>query len=159
MAKDLYNKTTKDEKYIIGWREWMSFPELKIDWIKAKVDTGARTSVLHAFQVNIFEDEGGKMVDFSIHPDQYSKERVIRCINFLHDIRWITDSGGHKELRPVIKTNIVAGKHTWQIEITLTNRDDMRFRFLLARAGVPEKFLIDPSSSYLFGKHPSENAT
>lgn len=142
----------KEQQPIVGWREWISLPELKIDRIKAKIDTGARTSVLHAFQLNLFEDKGVKMVDFSIHPDQYSKERVIQCSSFLHDIRGVTDSGGHKELRPVIKTGIKLGQYTWQIEITLTNRDDMRFRFLLARSGVPKNFLISTSSSYLLGK-------
>lgn len=137
---------------VMGWREWVSFPTLKIENIKAKVDTGARTSALHAFEVNVFEEDGLKMVDFSIHPVQYSQEKIVRCVSVLHDVRAVTDSGGHKELRPVIKTDIRLGQLTWEIEVTLTNRDDMRFRFLLGRSGLPENFLISVASSYLFKK-------
>lgn len=137
------------EDHIIGWREWISLPSLSIDQLKAKIDTGARTSVLHAFRINLFEKDGAKMVNFSIHPNQHSKKEVIECNDYLYDNRWITDSGGHKELRPVIKTDIKLGDLLWKIEITLTNRDDMRFRFLLARSGIPKHFLIDVSSSYL----------
>ena len=159
MDNYFYSDVKKEGYQVVGWREWVTFPELGIDSIKAKIDTGARTSVLHAFQLDLFEDKGVKMVDFAIHPEQYSKEKDIRCVNFLHDVRWITDSGGHKELRPVIKTPIKMGQYSWQIEITLTNRDDMRFRFLLARAGIPKNFLISASSSYLFGKIFTQSAT
>lgn len=137
---------------VMGWREWMSLPVLGIDKIKAKADTGARTSVLHAFQVNLFARNGIKMVKFLIHPEQSSKEKIIQCESLLYDVRWVTDSGGHKELRPVIKTAVQLGQLNWEIEITLTNRDDMRFRFLLGRSGIPKNILINSTRSYLFGK-------
>ena len=155
MLTDLTSQLETDlnrQSSIIGWREWVSLPDLKIDKLKAKVDTGARTSALHAFRIAISEQEGVEMVDFSIHPDQRSVTKVVECRMPLHDRRWVTDSGGHKELRPSIKTHIQLGAFIWSIEITLTNRDDMRFRFLLARSGIPENFLISVSSSYLIGK-------
>jgi hypothetical protein len=144
--------TTDTSAWIMGWREWASLPELHIECIKAKIDTGARTSVLHAFQINLFERDSVKMVDFLIHPDQRSKKKVVQCKSYLHDLRWVADSGGHKELRPVIKTTIQLGQFSWPLEITLTNRDDMRFRFLLARIGIPKNFLINVGRSYLLGK-------
>lgn len=153
MTSDQPSTTLKHEGHnIIGWREWVSFPTLNAGNIKAKIDTGARTSTLHAFEVNFFEEERLKMVSFLMHPDQYSMEKVVQCESQLWDTRWVTDSGGHKELRPIIKTEIQLGQLQWQIEITLTKRDDMRFRFLLGRAAIPKNFLIDISHSYLLGK-------
>lgn len=152
MHTALEKDSTLKQFHIIGWREWICFPELKVDKLKAKIDTGARTSALHAFQMDVFKQNNIEMIDFSIHPIQYSTGKVIRCRTHLHDMRWITDSSGHKELRPSIKTTIMLGSLIWPIEITLTNRDDMRFRFLLGRAGIPKHFLVSTSSSYLIGK-------
>lgn len=136
----------------IGWREWIALPKLNIHDIKAKIDTGARTSALHAFEVDTFHERGVKKVKFLIHPQQYSKREVVRCVSELVDIRWVSDSGGHREKRCVILTPIVIGKFTWPIEVTLTRRDNMRFRMLLGRTALNGKFLIDASTSYLFGK-------
>jgi hypothetical protein len=143
-----------EASYVLGWREWICLPDLNIFGLKAKVDTGARTSVLHAFRVAVFEQDGIEMVDFSIHPDQRSTTNTLECRARLYDKRWVTDSGGHKQLRPCIKTNVKLGPFTWPIELTLTNRDEMLFRFLLGRSAIPEKFLVSVSSSYLIGKGP-----
>lgn len=140
------------ELSVIGWREWVELPLLGINQLKAKIDTGARTSVLHAFEVNLYNKNQQKMVGFSIHPMQYSKEKILHCESELYGMRWVADSGGHKELRPVIKTDIKLGLLSWSIEITLTNRDDMRFRFLLGRTAIPKNTLINTSRSYLVGK-------
>lgn len=141
----------------LGWREWLSLPELGIQRVKAKIDTGARTSALHAFRVETFAEQGITKVKFDIHPCQYSTERVIHCIADLLDVRWVTDSGGHREQRYVICTTLTIGAESWPIELTLTKRDDMRFRMLLGRSAVRDKNIkIDPSASYLL-KNTNKN--
>jgi len=139
---------------VIGWREWMSFPELEIGHIKAKIDTGARTSALHAFYVEPFHENGVAMVRFGIHPLQKRMDIALECAAPVLDQRIITDSGGHPEMRYVIETPVTLGDITWPIQVTLTNRDNMRFRMLLGRTALQERFLIDPSRSYLLGKKP-----
>jgi hypothetical protein len=135
----------------IGWREWVSLPELGLRRIKTKIDTGARTSALHAFSVEVLEESAQKKkVCFIIRPhSRHSPKKIIKCTAELIDIREITDSGGHKERRCVIKTPIVIGKHRWPIEITLTSRDTMRFKMLLGRTALKHRFIVDPSRSYL----------
>lgn len=138
-------------KSLIGWREWVSLPELGINRIKAKVDTGARTSALHAFRVDTFYDNGILKVSFDIHPLQKKIHKVITCVAAVHDNRVIMDSSGGKEQRFVIKTPIWLGNIEKFIEITLTNRDDMRYRMLLGRSAM-QNLIIDPTASYLLGK-------
>lgn len=138
-----------DTHDLIGWREWVSLPELGIDRIKAKIDTGAKTSALHAFKVDVYQENGKQRVRFAIHPRQKSTRRVLLCHADLYDIRWVTDSGGHREERCVIVTEIILGNVHKFIEITLTSRDDMRFRMLLGRSALKENFLINPAASYL----------
>ena len=139
---------------VIGWREWMSFPELAIGHIKAKIDTGARTSALHAFYVEPFHEDGVAMVRFGIHPLQKRMDIALECAAPVLDQRIITDSGGHPEMRYVIETPVTLGNITWPIQVTLTNRDNMRFRMLLGRTALQDRFLIAPSRSYLLGKKP-----
>jgi len=139
----------------IGWREWVSLPELSIPAIKAKVDTGARTSALHAFSLVTFEDRGRQKVKFHIHPLQNRRDVVVRCIADVIDRRRVVDSGGHSELRYVIRTQVrIGAQHLWSVEMTLTDRDTMRFRMLLGRSAIFERALINPGASYLIGKKP-----
>ena len=136
----------------IGWREWIQLDELGVRQIKAKVDTGARTSALHAFHVRPYEENGIQRVEFKLHPHQRDEDTQITCTAEVIDQRDVTDSGGHREKRWVIMPTISLGNVTFPIEMTLTARDDMRFRMLLGRTAMRGRFLVDPSRSYLLGK-------
>ena len=146
----LNNKT--ESLVTLGWREWVALPELGIRQIKAKVDTGARTSALHAFQIEEFTERGKPRVRFRIHPIQRDNETVVECEADIVDQRVVSDSGGHREKRYVIRTDVVIGPHTWNAELTLTARDDMLFRMLLGRTAMKGQAQVDPSRSYLVGK-------
>ena len=137
----------------LGWREWVVLPDLGLPRMKAKVDTGARTSCLHAFSLDTFERDGSEWVRFSVHPKQGDTEKVVECEAPVVDHRPVTDSGGHTEDRIVIRTAIHIGDWVDDIEMTLTARDSMRFRILLGRtAVVAGGFCVDPSVSYQQGK-------
>jgi hypothetical protein len=135
----------------IGWREWLALPMLQIPAIKAKVDTGARTSALHAFFVEPFERNGMQMVRFGVHPLQKRLDLEIVCEAPVKDYRSVSDSGGHREMRYVIETEVVLGDLKKRIEMTLTNRDNMRFRMLLGRTAMAGLSVL-PNKSYLTGR-------
>lgn len=143
------------KKYpVIGWREWLSLPELNIPKIKAKIDTGARTSALHAFAMEPVIIDGKQKIRFDIHPFQHDTSVIKRCIADVVDKRPVTDSGGHTEERFVILTPIVMAGRTWPIEITLTEREDMLFRMLLGRSALRKRFIINPGRSFVTTKVP-----
>jgi len=132
----------------LGWREYVALPEFGIRRLKTKVDTGARTSAIHAFVV---EKLGGDRVRFGIHPRRNS-DREVWVETRLIEERWVTDSGGHRELRPVVRTTVELAGRSWPIEVTLTARDSMRFRMLLGRTALAGRFEVDPAKSYAFGR-------
>ena len=144
-----------DHKYellTLGWREYVQLPELGLRNIKAKVDTGARTSAMHAFEVRPFTEAGKRRVEFKLHPNQHDNESVVVCVADVIDERKVRDSGGRSEQRFVIETPVRIGKHMWPIEMTLTSRDDMLFRMLLGRTALRGRMVVDPSRSYCLGK-------
>ncbi len=141
-----------NQKLTLGWREWVALPDLGLPALKAKIDTGARTSALHAYYTERYQLDGVDMVKFLIHPIQLNYEFHVECHTPIIDTREVTDSGGHREMRYVIETNIVIGKQQWPIEMTLTNRDTMRFRMLLGRRAMENRAVVDPEASYLNGK-------
>lgn len=145
------DKDVKTDSKIIGWREWVSLPDLDLVAIKGKIDTGAKTSSLHAFDIEI-ETKGAKSyVLFKIHPLQNDLSVVVNCRALLVDRRVVSDSGGHKEERYVIRTTLLLAGMKKRIELTLTNRESMKYRMLIGRAAL-KHFYIDPTQSYLSGK-------
>ncbi len=134
---------------IVGWREWVALPELGVPLIKAKVDTGARTSCLHARDVTIYLRKKERWVRFTLYPTQRSTRSAVVCTAPLVEERRVRSSNGRAQLRPVIVTEIEVGSERWDIELTLTNRDVMGFRMLLGRQAVRGHTLVDPGVSYL----------
>jgi len=140
------------KKQIIGWREWVSFSDLGIEKIKAKIDTGARSSALHAYNIECYTTKNGKLrVKFSVHPLQKNNKCVIPCHADVIDQRYVKSSSGQQELRTTILTNLTMGVDSWPIELTLTNRDNMGFRLLIGRTALRRKFLVDPQRSFFCG--------
>jgi hypothetical protein len=137
---------------LIGWREWVSLPALGIPKIKAKIDTGARTSALHAFSLQPFTENGIKKISFDIHPLQHNTDHLVKCTANIVDKRFVMDSGGHEEERFVILTPILLAGQTWLIEMTLTERENMLFRMLLGRSALHKRFIINPFRSFITSK-------
>jgi hypothetical protein len=146
------NLSPADDLELIGWKEWLALPDFGIPAIKAKIDTGARTSALHTFSIEEYTASGRIMVRFGIHPLQKRQDVQLFCHAPVLERRRVKDSGGHAETRYVVETTAVLGAVQWPIQITLTNRDKMLFRMLLGRTALQQRFLIDPSRSYVFGR-------
>jgi ribosomal protein S6--L-glutamate ligase len=134
--------------YILGWEEWIALPKLGLPAVKAKVDTGARTSALHAHFVEPVWSKGVAMVRFGVHPIPRRDDVEVVCTAPVVDRREVTSSNGERENRYVIETPIRIGEREWPILITLTNRDAMTYRMLLGRQAIADDILVDPASSF-----------
>ena len=145
-------KTKKKDLPIIGWREWVGLPDLGIDSIKVKVDSGARSSALHAFGVKIFDRDGATWVRFSVQPVQRSNKRIVEAEAPVLDFRSVKSSSGVAQKRPVIMTSVELLGDRWPVELTLASRDEMGFRMLLGREAFRGRFLVDGAKSYYGGK-------
>jgi ribosomal protein S6--L-glutamate ligase len=136
------------EAFVLGWEEWVGLPDLDLPAIKAKVDTGARTSALHAFFVEPFGSEARRMVRFGVHPIPGRNDVKVICTAEVVDHREVTSSNGEKELRYVIRTSLKLGERTWPIELTLANRETMSYRMLIGRQAIQDDMLVDPATSF-----------
>ena len=146
------SKLTEDGCSLIGWKEWLALPDLGIPALKAKIDTGARTSALHTFCIEEFTVKEQLMVRFGIHPLRKQNNIELFCKAPVFDRRLVKDSGGHSEMRYVIETMVILGSVQWPIQISLTNREGMMFRMLLGRTALKQRFLVDPGQAYLTGR-------
>ena len=142
----------KQERTVVGWREWVSFPELGVDRIKAKIDTGAKTSAIHAYRPKLVKINEQEFVEFYVHPLQRHREPEIQCRAPLVDSRMVTSSNGQSQQRFVIRTTMVIGGQSRAIELTLTDRDEMSFRLLIGREALRGRFIVDPGKSYCIGR-------
>lgn len=145
-------------KLIIGWQEWVALPQLNIPAIRAKIDTGAKTSSLHAYHIEHFIREGKHFVRFDVNPLRRNNTLVRRCEAPIVDKRTVKSSGGEKELRPVILTMLNIDGKEWEIELNLTNRDYMGHRMLLGREALQKHVMIHPGTTYIHGKMTDQTA-
>ena len=136
---------------LAGWREWCSLPDLGVAKIKVKLDTGARTSALHAIDIEPFRRADRDWVRFRIHPQQRSTRLTIDCEAPVLDLRWVRNPGHRRERRYVIETTPLLGPARWPIELALTSRDEMGFRMLLGRTALKRRIIIDPARSFRLG--------
>jgi len=148
-------KNIKQPKLIVGWREWAQLPDLNIEQIKVKIDTGAKTSSLHAFDLSTFTNMGQEWLQFDVHPYQDNEAITRTCSCPIVDHRWITSSSGHRQKRFIIQTTLTIGEYSSIIEISLANRDEMGFRMLVGRNALKRRILVDPSHSFLLSHHSS----
>ena len=137
---------------IMGWREWVSMPNLGLPHLKAKIDTGARSSSLHAIDVETFHQDDAVFVRFNVHPVQRSQRRLIACQAQIHDVRSVRSSSGEVADRYVIRTPIRWKNQVWEVELTLADRSSMGFRMLLGREAIRGRMLVNPGQSYYGGR-------
>lgn len=149
----------KESLPIIGWREWVALPGLGITTIKAKVDSGARSSSLHAFDVKVFDQQGVQWVRFKVHPIQRSREKTVVVEALVLEFRSVRSSSGIAKKRPVIVTEIELRGEKWPVELTLAGRDNMGFRMLLGREAFRGRFLVDGGKSYYGGRPKGRKKT
>ena len=140
------------DKLLIGRAEWFALPQLKVAAIKAKIDTGAKTSAIHAFNIRTKEHNGVSLVLFDIHPQQNNHEHVVHCQAELIDTRVVMSSNGQKETRYVIKTELALAEQRWQAELTLSNREPLRYRMLIGREALKGRVVVDPDLNCTQGK-------
>ena len=160
MSKTLRkDKKRKSDLAVIGWREWIRLPDLGIETIKAKVDTGARSSSLHAYDLHKFERDDEQWIRFKVHPVQRRTHEIVEAEARIFEYRSVRSSSGKASLRPVIVTNIELLGFNWPVELTLANRDEMGFRMLLGREAFRRRFLVDAGKSYYGGKPPRAKKT
>lgn len=143
---------TSHSSTVAGWREWVSLPQFGVDWVKAKLDTGARSSALHAFHLERFRRGGADWVRFSIHPWQRSAEDQSWAELPVHDERIVRSSSGHQQERYVVLMDVQLVGRVVQAEMTLSRRDEMGFRMLIGREALRQGFWVDPGRSYLGGR-------
>jgi len=149
----------KVELPVIGWREWVKIPDLGVDNIKAKVDSGARSSSMHAVNLKTFDRDGEQWVRFRIYPIQRSKKDAINAEARVLEFRSVKSSSGIANIRPVILTKIALLGKVWEVELTLAGRDNMGFRMLLGREAFRKHFLVDGGKSYYGGKPDKSKKT
>ncbi len=137
-----------------GWREWVSLPELDVPWIKAKLDTGARSSAIHAFDLEELDRQGQTWLRYSVHPWQATDEDPVAVESLLLDRRLVRSSSGHSEERPVVSMTIGLVGRLVTAEMTLSRRDEMGFRMLIGREALRQGYVVDPGHSYLGGRPP-----
>jgi hypothetical protein len=136
---------------VIGWREWVAFPDLGSVSVKAKVDTGARSSTLHAWDVEVVPGSSPPRLRFVLHPLENDESYTMRVEAPLVDIRDIRSSNGEVERRPVVRTALSVAGRRFRIDLTLTRRDEMGFRMLLGRSAIRRRFMVDPNRSFVGG--------
>lgn len=136
------------DPFVLGWEEWVGLPDLDLPAIKAKVDTGAKTSALHAYFIEPFASAGRRMVRFGVHPIPGRNDVAVQCTAEVIDHREVTSSNGERELRYVIRTELKLGERTWPIELTLANRETMSYRMLIGRQAIQDDMLVDPATSF-----------
>ncbi|NYG54330.1 ATP-dependent zinc protease family protein [Nocardioides perillae] len=147
--------TLADPSYTLtGWREWVGLPEVGVPWVKAKIDTGARTSALHAFDVQETTRDGERWVRFSVHPWQASDDDAVETEARVLDEREVRSSSGHTEVRLVVPMALTLVGRTVTAEVTLSRRDEMGFRMLVGREALRQGYVVDPSRSYAGGRPP-----
>jgi len=137
---------------VVGWREWVGLPGLRVEWMKAKIDTGARTSSLHAFALEEFDRDAEDWVRFEVHPWQRSAEDAVVVEVPVHDRRTVRSSSGHSQERVVVLLDLRLLHRVVQAEVTLTRRDEMGFRMLVGREVLEQGYLVDVSTSYRGGR-------
>ena len=147
-----------DRKIVVGWREWIALPQLCTGQIKAKLDTGAHTSTLHAWNIEPTLIDKIPHVRFCTHSFEKGGKHAVECVMERNDRRWVKNSSGDADNREVILTLLTVANQSWPIEVTLTNRADMGFRFLLGREAMRGRLIVDPSRSYIMGRDKSRKS-
>ena len=145
-------ETTPSEKVVVGWREWVALPQADVPWVKAKIDTGARSSSIHAFDLEVVERGGDEWVRFSIHPWQRSDEDHVELSLPVLDMREVRSSNGQVEKRYAVALDVTLASRTITTVMTLSNRDEMGFRMLIGREALERGFLVDSARSYVGGR-------